>query len=85
MRSLRTYWAILRGSIISGLVYRVGFLFTILGNIIYMCVAFFLWRSIYSHSQTLHGMTFDQAFLYVALGSTVFILLKTYTEWSISR
>lgn len=85
MRSRRTYWAILRGSMISGLVYRVGFLFTILGNIIYMCVAYFLWHSIYRHSQTLHGLTFDQAFIYVALGSTVFILLKTYAEWSISR
>ena len=85
MRSLRTYWAILRASMITGLVYRFGFLFTILGNILYMCVAYFLWRSIYHQSQTLHGMTFDQAFIYVALGSTVFILLKSYAEWSISR
>jgi ABC-2 type transport system permease protein len=85
MSRLRGYWAILRGSLIAGLVYRFGFLFTILGNIVYMCVAYFLWRSIYRHSATLHGLTFNEAFIYVALGSTVFILLKTYSEWSISR
>jgi ABC-2 type transport system permease protein len=85
MSKIRTYWAILRGSMIAGLVYRLGFIFTIIGNIVYMCVAYFLWRSIYHQTETLHGLTFNEAFIYVALGSTVFILLKTYSEWSISR
>jgi len=85
MNRLRAYWAILRGSLIVGLVYRLGFIFTIFGNILYMCVAYFLWRSIYHQAETLHGLTFNEAFIYVALGSTVFILLKTYSEWGISR
>ena len=85
MNQVRIYWAILRGSMITGLVYRFGFIFTILGNIVYLFVAYFLWHSIYSHATTLHGLTFNEAFIYVALGSTVFILLKTYAEWSISR
>jgi viologen exporter family transport system permease protein len=80
MNRLRPYLAVLRGSIQVGLVYRLGFLFTILGNIYYMAVAYFLWKSIYGPAQTMHGMTFDEAFLYVALGSTIFILLKTYAE-----
>jgi ABC-2 type transport system permease protein len=85
MNQIRVYWAILRGSVISGLVYRFGYLFTVVGNIIYLCVAYFLWHSIYRYSETLHGLTFNEAFIYIALGSTVFILLKTYAEWSISR
>ncbi len=85
MNMLKPYLAVLRGSIMVGLVYRLGFIFTIIGNIIYMAVAFFLWKSIYGPTQTLHGMTFNEAFIYVALGSTVFILLKTYAEWDISR
>lgn len=85
MINFRAYRAILRGSMITGMVYRFGYVFTIFGNILYMYVAYFLWRSIYRHSETLHGLTFDQSFIYVALGSTVFILLKTYAEWSISR
>jgi ABC-2 type transport system permease protein len=85
MTNVRAYWAILIGSMMEGLAYRLGYLFSIIGNIVYMCVAYFLWRSIYGESNTLHGLTFAEAFIYVALGSTVFILLKTYAEWAISR
>ncbi len=82
---MRGYLAFLRGSMLVGVVYRLGFLFIILGNVVYMVVAYFLWRSIYSQSQTIHGLTFDQAFLYVAIGSTMFILLKTYADWGMSH
>ncbi len=82
---MRPYLAYLRGAVQAGLVYRLGFLFIVLGNLIYIVIAYFLWHSIYSGSQTLHGLTFDQAILYVALGSTVFVLLKTYAEWGMSQ
>jgi len=84
MNSLRSYLAILRGSFMVGIIYRFGFIFTILGNIVYMSVTYFLWRSIYANASTLRGMTFNETFLYVALGSAVFILLKTYADWYIS-
>jgi ABC-2 type transport system permease protein len=82
---MRGYLAIMRGSFTIGLVYRVGFLFTIFGNVLYMVVAYFLWKSIYSNSATIHDLTFNETFIYVALGSTVFVLLKTFTDWIISH
>jgi ABC-2 type transport system permease protein len=81
---MRTYLALLRGSMMVGMIYRLGFFFIVLGNIIYMFVAYYLWRSIYAQNQSLNGLTFDQAFLYIALGSTVFILLKTYADWGMN-
>jgi ABC-2 type transport system permease protein len=84
MKSLRSYLAVLRGSFMVSIVYRFSFFFTILGNVIYMAVAYFLWHSIYANSTTLRGMTFNETFLYVSLGSAVFILLKTYADWYIS-
>ena len=84
MNKLRSYLAILRGSMMVSVTYRFGFFFNILGNIIYMTVVFFLWRSIYANNDTLRGLTFHETFLYVALGSAVFILLKTYADWFIS-
>jgi len=84
MSHLRSYLSILRGSMMVGVIYRFGFLFNILGNIIYMTVVYFLWRSIYANAATLRGLTFHETFLYVALGSAVFILLKTYADWLIS-
>jgi ABC-2 type transport system permease protein len=78
---MRTYIPIARGTFMVGMVYRFGFLFTILGNIVYLGVAYYLWRSIYSHSDIINGLTFNETFLYVGLGSAIFILLKTYADW----
>ena len=78
---MRKYLAIVRGTYMVGMIYRLGFIFTIVGNVIYLGVAYYLWKSIYHNSVTLRGLTFDQTFLYVGLGSAVFILLKTYTDW----
>jgi len=78
---MKGYLAVARGSFMIGVVYRFGFIFTILGNIIYLGVAYYLWRSIYQGADSLRGLTFNQTFLYVGLGSAIFILLKTYTDW----
>lgn len=80
---MRSYLPIARGAYMIGIVYRFGFLFTIVGNVVYLGVAYYLWRSIYSYSDTIRGLTFNETFLYVGLGSAIFILLKTYADWYI--
>ena len=80
---MRAYFPIARATYMIGIVYRFGFLFTILGNIIYLGVAYYLWRSIYRYSDVIRGLTFNETFLYVGLGSAIFILLKTYADWYI--
>jgi ABC-2 type transport system permease protein len=84
MSTPRGYLAVVRGSFMVGVIYRFGFIFTILGNIFYMAVTYYLWRSIYANTTTLRGMTFNQTYLYVALGSAIFVLFKTYADWLIS-
>src|SRR5688572_1367299 len=78
---MRGYLAVVRATYMVGLVYRFGFLFSIFGNIIYLSVAYFLWRSIYQHSATIRGLTFNETFIYIGLGSAMFILFKTYVDW----
>jgi ABC-2 type transport system permease protein len=77
------YLAILRGTAIVGMVYRFGYFFAILGNLLYIGIVFFLWRSIYQGKDVLRGLTFNETMVYIALGSTVFFLLKTYSDWII--
>ncbi|MGE5378500.1 MAG: ABC transporter permease [Bacteroidota bacterium] len=81
---MRTYIPIARATFMVGLVYRFGFFFTIAGNIVYLGVAYFLWKSIYGTTKVINGLTFNQTFLYVGLGSAIFILLKTYADWYIN-
>ena len=80
---MRSYLSISRATYMVGIVYRFGFLFTIFGNIVYLGVAYYLWKSIYRYSDTIRGLTFNETFIYVALGSAIFILLKTYSDWFI--
>jgi len=80
---MRRYLALTRANFMVGLTYRFGFIFTLLGNIIYIGVAYYLWQSIYQHSETIRGLTFNETFIYVALGSAIFILLKTFADWYI--
>lgn len=80
---MRSYLPIARATYMVGIVYRFGFLFTIFGNIVYLGVAYYLWKSIYRYSDTIRGLTFNETFIYVALGSAIFILLKTYADWFI--
>lgn len=82
---MKGYLAVLRGGIMAGMAYRAGFFFIILGNVLYLTVAYFLWKSIYQNTTVIHGLTFNDAYLYAALGSTVFVLLKTYADWQISH
>lgn len=81
---MRIYLPLIRASYMVSLVYRFGFLFSVIGNVIYLGVAYYLWRSIYQSREILNGLTFNETFLYVGLGSAIFILLKTYADWIIN-
>jgi ABC-2 type transport system permease protein len=80
---MRAYFPVARATYMIGIVYRFGFLFTIFGNVVYLGVAYYLWKSIYRSADTIRGLTFNETFLYVGLGSAIFILLKTYADWII--
>lgn len=80
---MRSYWPVARATYMIGIVYRFGFLFNIIGNLVYLGVAYYLWKSIYKSSDVIRGLTFNETFIYVALGSAIFILLKTYADWII--
>ncbi|MBN1449964.1 MAG: ABC-2 family transporter protein [Anaerolineales bacterium] len=82
---MKRYLALTRGNFQVWLAYRFGFFFTIIGNIIYLGVAYYLWSSIYEHADVIRGLTFNETFIYIALGSAIFILLKTYADWIIGN
>ncbi|MEJ2757602.1 MAG: ABC-2 family transporter protein [Anaerolineales bacterium] len=81
---MKAYLAYVRGSFITVMAYRSGFIFAILNNLAYMTIVFFLWRSIFQGQETIKGLTFDQTFLYITMASSTIVLLKTWTDWEIS-
>lgn len=82
---MKSYLATTRGSIISMVIYRMNFFFMLLGNLLYMTIVYFLWKSIYRGAATIHGMTFNQAFIYLALAGSIYSFLFSGADWQISN
>ena len=82
---MRPYLAQIKGVYMSQIVYRASFFFTLVGNLLYMALVYFLWSSIYRNSTVIRGLTFYQTFVYLALASSMFILFRTYIDWLVSR
>ncbi len=82
---MKSYLAFVKCSFLSGLVWRAHFIVTLVSNLTYIVILYFLWRSIYGSSQTLNGMTFNQVFVYMTVASSIFVLFKAWLDWDISR
>jgi len=82
---MKPYLGTIKGTLIAWFIYRFGFFFTLPGNLLYMTLIFFLWKSIYGGADTIHGMTFNQTFIYLALAGSLFVLFTPGTDWTISN
>lgn len=83
---MKKYFVVTRKVFLTITVFRFNFFFSIVSNMVYITIIYFLWSSIYgSGSKSLNGMTFNQVFVYLALASTIFSLFTTFVEWGMSR
>ncbi|MBN2533428.1 MAG: hypothetical protein JXB88_11070 [Spirochaetales bacterium] len=82
---MRGYIAIIRNSLISYLFFRAEFFFRTLGNLLQIFIVFYLWKAIYENSTSeLNGLTFLQAFTYLSVSGTIFVMIGTMIDWEIS-
>jgi ABC-2 type transport system permease protein len=84
VKTLTRYWFLVIGQFMTNLAYPVGFFFTFLGNLIYIAILYFLWKAVYGTSETLHGMTFNQIFVFLTLAGSIIILFQTNADRIIS-
>ena len=85
--SLRRYFALTRSSILEQLHFRLGTFITFLGNVIYLTLVYFLWKSIYASSgkDTVAGMSFNDTLIYLVLATALFNFLEMFIVWDMSR
>lgn len=81
---MNRYLNVAKGWYLTLAVYRFGLLFTLVSNIIYVIVIYFLWQSVYGNATEINGMTFNQVFVYLTLAASIFILFNTYTDGILS-
>ena len=79
--------ALIRGSIMEGLTFRTGTIVSIIGNLIYLVIIYFLWKAIYASSPTdvVNGMTFYDTLVYLVLAAAMFNFLDSFVVWDIGR
>lgn len=83
----KKYLALTRAGIIQELQFRLGTFVAILGNLIYLTLVYYLWKSIYasSGSDVVNGMTFTDTIIYLVLATALFNFLEMYLVWNVSR
>lgn len=82
---MKPYIALAKASYMSVAMYRFSFLFTLIGNLLYIVLLYYLWGSIYRDVDAIQGMSFNQAFVYVALAGSIFATVTTWADWEISQ
>ena len=84
---IKKYISLTRAGIIQELSFRLGTFVTVLGNLIYLTLIYYLWKSIYasSGSDIVNGMTFSDTIIYLVLATALFNFLEMYIVWNMSR
>lgn len=84
---MKRYLTLTRAGIIEALQFRLSMLIMVIGNLLYLIVVYFLWKSIYASAGTdiVNGMTFTDTLIYLVLATALFNFMEMYTVWEIGR
>ena len=83
---MKRYLGLSRGSILENAAFRGHFFFTLIGNVLYITLIYFLWKSIYQNTVSeINGMSFNETFMYLTLATSMYSLLMTWADWDMSR
>lgn len=83
----KKYLTLTRAGMIESLQFRLSTVVIVAGNIIYMTIIYFLWKSIYASAGTdvVNGMTFSDTLIYLVLAMALFNFMEMFVVWEIGR
>lgn len=81
------YLCLTKGRFIEELTYRLGAIVTMVGNLIYLIIVYYLWKAIYASSseKIVNGMSFIDTLIYVVLASAMFYFMECFLVWKMGR
>lgn len=85
--TLRKYFALTRIGILEEIQYRASMYVLLFGNLLYLTLIYFLWKSIFASAGTdvVNGMTFELTMVYLVLASALYGVMEMYIVWDIGR
>lgn len=84
---LKKYITLTRAGMIEALQFRLGTLVTIIGNLIYLVIVYYLWKAIFASVDTniVNGMTFQDTIIYLVLATALFYFMEDYLVFMMGR
>lgn len=84
---MKRFLTLTRAGVIESLQFRMATLVMIAGNLLYLIVVYYLWKSIYASAGTdvVNGMTFSDTLIYLVLATALFTFMEMYTVWEMGR
>lgn len=84
---LRKYFTLMKSGVMEQLQFRTGIYVTILGNLIYLVIIYFLWKAIFAsvNTKVVNGMTFEGTMIYLVLAMALFTSLGMSVVWDMGR
>jgi len=81
------YFAYSKASFQESLAFRMGFLISIVGSIVYTIVICYLWKAIFQSAgaEVVNGMTYNDTLVYLALAGTITASVDVFLVWDIGR
>ncbi len=85
--NLRKYITLTKAGMIESLQFRLGTFVTVLGNLVYLVIIYYLWKAIYASqpSEVINGMTFEDTMIYLVLATALFYFMEVYLVWLMGR
>ena len=83
MMCSRKYVSLVRGGMMELLQFRLSSVVAVIGNLVYLVIVYFLWKSIYASSatDTVNGMTFTDTLIYLVLATALFNFMEMFLVW----
>lgn len=84
---LKKYFTLTKIGILDGLQFRLSLLVMVFGNLLYLTLIYFLWKSIYASAgcEVVNGMTFEGTMIYLVLASALYNFMEMYIVWYMGR
>lgn len=83
---MRAWLTLARNTLMANFTYRAHILFQLLGSVVGIVVLWFFWRAVFdaAATPTIRGMSFERTFLYVALATALFVMMRSWVDWEVN-
>lgn len=85
--NINRYISLVRAGVLELLRFRLSIIVTLIGNLIYAIIVYYLWKAIYAsvNHDAINGMTFQYTLIYLVLAAALCSFMDVRLVWNMGR